>query len=862
MASVGTKLGPYELAASIGAGGMGEVYRAHDARLGRDVAVKILPASFADDPDRLRRFEQEARAAAALNHPNLLAVYDVGAQDGRPYIVSELLEGETLRQRLQGGPMPVRKITEVGAQIARGLAAAHEKGIIHRDLKPDNIFITRDGRVKILDFGLAKLYLRDDTGLEVTSGPTLPSKTTPGMVMGTVGYMSPEQVRGLELDHRTDIFSFGTIFYEMMTGKRAFEGRTSADTMSAILKDDVPELSDSNRTVPPALDRIVRHCLEKNPEERFRSASDIAFALEGLSGVTTGSGAVAAMPVVSRRWLLYPAIASVALIAFALGLLVRGMFGPAPLPRFHQITFRRGGIGNARFAPDGQAVIYRANWEGNPADLYSGRTDSPGERALGMPDATLLAISSSGEMATRANGVHMSGFAWRGILQRAPLAGGAPRALLDDVGDASWGPTGRDIAVTRYIPATATWRLEYPIGKVLYETRGWIDAPRVSPNGDRVAFLDHPTPDGDNRGEVAVVDLAGHKNTLTRTWSAEDGLAWAPSGRELWFSASDTGSNKSLWAVSLSGKLRPWLRAPADLGLQAVSRQGQALVRKDSPHFVIEALGPGQSHERELDWLDWSLPRQLSPDGKYILFSEEGEGGGPEYGVYMRRTDGSPAVELGHGEPMGFSPDQKWVLTRPLAANPAPLVLLPTGAGEPRQITHDQINHLDGTWFADGKRILLEGNEPGHNVRDFVLEVDTGRTRPVTPEGISGNLLSPDNKTILLRKPEGSWVLWPVEGGEARPVAALGEKDGPYQWAAEGKSVYLSTDDPADSFPKRKIYLLDLTTGKRRLVGSYGPADPTGVQNIGRAFFARDGKSYAYYYLRNLSELYVVDGLK
>jgi len=451
MASVGTKLGPYELSASIGAGGMGEVYRAHDARLGRDVAVKILPASFADDPERLRRFEQEARAAAALNHPNLLAVYDVGTQDGRPYIVSELLEGETLRQRLQSGPMPVRKVTEVGAQIARGLAAAHEKGIIHRDLKPDNIFIIRDGRVKILDFGLAKLYLRDSTGLEVTSGPTLASKTTPGMVMGTIGYMSPEQVRGQELDHRTDIFSFGTIFYEMITGKRAFEGKTSADTMSAILKEDVSELSDSNRNVPPTLDRIARHCLEKNPEERFHSASDIAFALEGLSGATSGSAAVAAMPAAARRGLLYPAIAVVALIAFAMGLLVRGMFAPAPLPRFHQITFRRGNINTARFAPDGQTVVYQAAWEGNAGDVYSGRTDSPGERVLGMPDTFVLAISSSGEMAIRTNNDRVAGFAWRGTLERVPLAGGAPRPLLDDVGDASWGPTGRDIAVTRYM---------------------------------------------------------------------------------------------------------------------------------------------------------------------------------------------------------------------------------------------------------------------------------------------------------------------------------------------------------------------------------------------------------------------------
>src|SRR6266481_136242 len=290
----GIKLGPYEIQASIGAGGMGEVYRAHDARLDRTVAIKVLPASFSADRDRLQRFAQEARAAAALNHPNILSIFDIGDENGAPYVVSELLEGETLRDRLRSGPISSRKTIDYAVQVARGLSAAHEKGIVHRDLKPENLFLTNDGRMKILDFGLAKL-----TRPEIESGsadaPTMHAATEPGLVMGTVGYMSPEQVRGKAADQRSDIFAFGAILYEMVSGKRAFHGETSVETMSAILKQDPPELAETNRSVPPALERIVRHCLEKNPDERFQSASDIAFNLANLSEISGSSSPLRAM---------------------------------------------------------------------------------------------------------------------------------------------------------------------------------------------------------------------------------------------------------------------------------------------------------------------------------------------------------------------------------------------------------------------------------------------------------------------------------------------------------------------------------------------------------------------------------------
>src|SRR5580692_6006893 len=392
----GTKLGPYEIVTLLGAGGMGEVYRARDPRLKREVAIKVLPQALSPDADRLRRFEQEALATAALNHPNILAVFDIGTHEGSPYVVSELLEGETLRERMNGSAIATRKALDYSLQIAHGLAAAHEKGIVHRDLKPENLFLTKDGRLKILDFGLAKLTQADPTG-DHTSQPTMTHVTEVGTVLGTAGYMSPEQVRGVAVDARSDIFSFGAILYEMISGKRAFHRDTAADTMSAILKEDPPDFAETNRNVSPALERIVQHCLEKNPESRFHSASDIAFDLEHLSGISSTSARALPAAGAPARGKLTAVLAGGLVLALAmLGVgwrLGRGN-GAGPLAEYKQITFRTGSIGNARFTPDG-SVVYSASWDGENTQLYISRTDDPGARELGMKGADLLAVSKN-----------------------------------------------------------------------------------------------------------------------------------------------------------------------------------------------------------------------------------------------------------------------------------------------------------------------------------------------------------------------------------------------------------------------------------------------------------------------------------
>ena len=376
---------------------MGEVYRARDSKLKRDVAVKVLPGYVSGDPEFLSRFEREANAVAALSHPNILSIFDFGNEDGVAFAVMELLEGKTLREMLEAGPISQRKAVDYAQQVARGLWAAHERGVVHRDLKPENLFVTKDGHVKILDFGLAKNVGRAAPGKQ-TSAPTVSGHTQPGTVMGTVGYMSPEQVRGLPADHRSDIFCLGAVLYEMLSGRRAFSGATAADTMSAILNAEPPELSGSGRKIPPGLDRIARHCLEKNAEERFQSARDLAFALESASQTSGEQPAGVAAP---RRKLPSAALLGAAALLLGAGLYWVGTRArPEEKPvTFRRITFRRGDVADARFTPDGESVVYSAAFDGGPTEVYLTRWDGHDARPLGMLGMQLAAVSRTGELA-------------------------------------------------------------------------------------------------------------------------------------------------------------------------------------------------------------------------------------------------------------------------------------------------------------------------------------------------------------------------------------------------------------------------------------------------------------------------------
>jgi Tol biopolymer transport system component len=850
-----TQIGPYKIVALIGSGGMGEVYRAHDTRLQRDVALKVLPASFTHDSDRLRRFELEARSVAALNHPNIVAVYDVGvASDPNGdvhYIVSELLDGETLRQRIPATGIPAKRAIELAVQFANGLAAAHEQAIVHRDLKPENIFVTRNGRLKILDFGLAKLQRGEQ--VETVTGATA-SGTHAGHVLGTVGYMSPEQVRGEPADQRSDIFSFGIILYEMLSGTRAFKKGTGAETMTAILNEESPEFS-PKVGIAPALDRIVRHCLEKQPGQRFQSAHDIAFDLESLSGTSTTTGAAAVRGKSQAKW-LKPVLAGVALLAAGLG--VRALLRPAALelhPKLHRVTFRRGTISTSRFTPDGN-VVYGAAWEGQPIGMFIEQNGSTESRPLGLSNTDLLSVSRSGELAVSVNVRAGNGFEFLGTLARMPQGGGAPRQISEDVEYADWSPDGSTLAIAKR--AAGKIRLEYPLGKNLYESASWISHIRISPDGKLVAFVDHPY-ESDDSGHVAIVDQAGNKKVLSGEYVSLQGLAWSPAGDEVWFTGTTSGSSRELRAVTLVGKERLVYLGTGTLTLHDISKEGRVMFSRDDYRSGAIGLAPGENKERDLSWHDWTTPRDISDDGKFFSFDETGEAGGETGESYVRPLDGAPAVRLGDNKSPTFSPDGNWVLVRP-PNRAKKIILIPTGTGESREIPTGDVQVHFSYFFPDGKRILELGNIEGHALRLWVQDSEQSAPRAISPEGTSFRLrgcISPDGKQVAARDATGKVVIYPVDGGEARAVPGTQEDEIPRQWTSDGKGLLVGKyETPA------RVFLVDVASGSRKLFAAYGPADATGLQASAAPIYSRNLKSYVYGYTRITSDLYIVDGLK
>ena len=832
------------------------MYRARDPRLGRENAIKVLPAGCSSDPERLRRFEQEARAAAALNHPNIMAVFDIGRQDDSPYIVSELLEGETLRSRLRNGSLPVRKAIEYALQIVRGLAAAHDHGIFHRDLKPENIFVTRDGHVKILDFGLAKLILPEPTAaIGITAGPTLGSVTERGVLLGTAGYMSPEQCRGADIDARSDLFSFGAVLYEMLSGQRAFRGDTTADTISAILKEEPPDLSATGRSVAPLLERIVHHCLEKDPAARFQSARDIAFALESLSATSTSVSAIAGGPAKPHTpWLMRALLGAAALLPLALGLLIGRISAPpsAP-PQYHQFTFARESVSSARFAPDQRTVIYSAARAGQ-SEMFSISPDSLAPVSLGLKDTDVEAISRAGEMLLIQQRRMIAFNAQVGVLARAPLTGAAPRPILSDVQDADWGPDNQ-IAVAHYVDSH--YRLEYPVGHVLYETSGYISDVRVSPKGDVVAFADHPT-FGDDAGTVAVVDSSGRKRTISAQHSTIRGLAWTPSGKEVWFTGADAGIlSLQLKATDLSGHTRLLSRVPGQIVIHQIASDGRVLAQHNSARMSAIVLGPGENQDRDLTITDLTFVHAISPDGRQALLSEQGSGSHLDYDIYVRPTDGSAPVRVGDGEGRDFSPDMKWVLTTLTLHIPRQFYLVPLGPGESKQITQDAIDHSDGRFLPDGTSIVFTGAEPGHKDRIYVQAIGSNTPRAISPEGVTGVFPTADSKFIFGFS--DVVALYPVDGhGTVHPTPGIHPNDRIVSVLADGRSVLVRNlaANPYD------VFRVALASGRRELFRKLGPADPAGVSSFSVMVFTPDGKYYAYGYLRSLSELYTVDGLR
>jgi eukaryotic-like serine/threonine-protein kinase len=822
--SPGTKFGPYEIISPIGAGGMGEVYRARDPRLGRDVALKILPESFATDPDRLRRFEQEARAVAALNHPNILAIHDIGEQSAAPYLVSELLEGTSLRVELESGPLSPRKTSDYAVQIAQGLAAAHEKNIVHRDLKPENLFITREGRVKILDFGLAKLAAKNDANPDAAYQTLTSAPTEAGVVMGTVGYMAPEQVRGGAIDSRTDIFAFGAVLYEMVSGHRAFKRDTGAETMTAILKEDPPELSELKNPVSPGLERIIRRCLEKNPEQRFQSAKDLAFALDALSGTTSKSvaNAVIAGQTKSRSTaIVAAAIATAALLGAAIAWFLRP--GPPTPPTFTRVSYDQGTTIRSRFNADGKTVLYSAILGDGLPDTYVVRGDYPASVPAGLHGSLLLAVSRQDQLAVIVRPHLYSHYQWFGTLATTPAGGTQPREILDNVYDADWSPDGRDLAVID--KDGDNWRLQYPIGKILLQDHNWLTDPRVSPNGELVAFFHHPSAISDNRGDVAVLDRSGHLRTLSAGWEGLEGIAWSPSGKEIWFSAAVSGEVYCIRAVTLSAKQRTVYCGPGSVRIQDLAASGRALISSDNDRRSMIAVQHGSSESRDLSWLDGSIIPILSADGSQVLFTDVSAAAGSTYATYLRKTDGSPAVHIGDGG--GLNLNAKSALMVLIDDPQASVQIAPLAAGQAKKLNWNGFQPTIAAWFPDGTHILIGDDRPGHPSGFYITDVNGSTPRLLTPTDhfeYLQNVIAPDGDSILILQ-SGSWRAFSIQHNASRPIPGLQPGEDPVGWGTDASHVFTRTFKPGEVDVAR----VDIDSGKRETWQIWKPKDPAGL---------------------------------
>jgi len=891
--SAGTRLGPYEILAPVGAGGMGEVWRARDTRLGREVAVKVLPERLATDAEALGRFEREARAVASLSHPNILAIHDFGREGEVVYSVTEMVAGETLRQRLAGGALPVRKALDYAQQIARGLAAAQDRGVVHRDLKPENIIITPDGAVKILDFGLAKLAPSEQDGL--TGTPTRQAGTAPGKVMGTMGYMSPEQVRGQEVDHRTDIFALGAVLYEMLSGRPAFRRDTPADTVSAILKEDPPAMSSTNRPISPQVERIVHHCLEKNPAERFQSARDLGFNLEAVAGTQTGSGASGAdigLPhgVVAGSRHGFPGRAGAVGLGVAIGLLAglaTGWLGAgysrqpvtyAP-PSMRTLTYS-GVDREPSAAPGGRLIAYASERDGG-TQIWLKQHPGGDEVALthGAIDAVpRISPDGSQVLFVRQEGTERS-------LYRVPVVGGEPRKVLDDVWEADWSPDGSRIVIARNrISGGASTDFVLIVDAAGQDAREIarldnisLSSPRWSPDGTTIALVQTGTENSDST--LLLVNVAdGSKRVLSPPppLGRLSALVWIGSGGSLLYTKSETivvgqtaaSSSQVVLQDVVSGEARSLMWLPSATGSLDVVGPGAIVLgsgylRQNLREITLDGASAGS----EGRWLTRgnSMDRQpvFSPDGKWVLFSSNRSGNldlwklSTETGAIRRITED----QADDWDP-AFTPDGRNILWSSNRSGHFEIWMCAADGTGARQISQDGYDAENPTSTPDGAWIVYNSANPAHT-GIWKMRVDGTQATRVVPGSWSTPDTSPDGKYVAYRTGSQLRTLHVArlsDGGAAMPPKPLSgtNLNGRPRWMPDGKSLLFIGENDAG---RRGIYIQrfepgqDTSSARRPLLGFELGDFP---ESMG---VSPDGRRLIYSSAENQESLVLAEGL-
>ena len=859
----------------LGAGGMGEVYRARDTRLGRDVAIKVLPAAFTDDRERLMRFEREAQILAQLHHTNIATVFGFEESTGILGLVMELVEGEDLSVRIAQGPIPLDEALPIAAQIAAGLEAAHEYGIIHRDLKPANVKVRADGAVKVLDFGLAKALAPEGTSPSADGSaalsPTLTARATLiGVILGTAAYMPPEQARGKVVDRRVDIWAFGLVVFEMLTGRRVFPGEERTDVIAAVMRQEI-DWSALPRDTPPRLRRLLERCLDRDPKRRLRDIGEARIVLDDLPddashGGDPGVPPAGAPSIVRAR--IKPSLAIAAAVAMLVLGVAIGRFAwrtlgagtPASTASsiaFERLTFQPGHFVNARFAPDGQTVLLSAAWRG-PREIFQVRPRA-GELPLGLQNAELLSVSRSGELALLLPRVETGNpYVNYGTLAVVSASGGTPRELAENVSAADWSPDGASLAALRI--AGGKHRVEYPLGTLLYESTSRIFLLRVSPAGDGVAFFEL---DASDLWSVVRVDRSGQRQVLSKDWADWWGLTWSPDGREIWFAAAHAGAASSLYAVDRGGQLRTLLSAPGTLVLHDAAADSTALVAQVTMQNHVLGRARGELSERDLSWLEGSNAMDLSADGRKVLLRVTSEREPGRTAVFLRSMDGSSPVHLGYGSPQELSPDGNWAL----ASRAGVVVAMPTAAGKERTIETAFPMITAARWLPDGERVLVVATDPqGRNVASVMsfsggperrisesldLRLASWSNRPLSP-------VSPDGRFVAASVASGEVMLVPLDGGQPRAVPGSGPSDLPIQWTKDGRRLMLFNVGVLPAM----ISEIDLETGRRHLVRELLPLDRVGVYGVMQALITPDREAYAYSYQGYRSDLYRVTGLR